>query len=76
MPGRIIIGTKARLLWIVLVAFSPLAYAIGSYLVSRYDPVAQIHFSYDRARVLEIASAFSKSKGLDISTWEEFVKVQ
>lgn len=75
MPDRIIIGTKARLFWFILVAFSPFSYAIGSYLVSRYDPVAQIQFTYDRAKAIEIASTFAKSKELDVSTWERFVKV-
>src|SRR4029453_9168226 len=75
MPDRIIIGTKARLFWFVLVAFSPFAYAIGSYLVSRYDPVAQIQFTYDRAKAIEIASTFAKSKELEVSAWEPFVKV-
>jgi len=75
MPARIIIGTKARLFWFVLVAFSPIAYAIGSHLVSRYDPVAQIQISYDRAKAIEIASTFAKAKQLDVSTWESYVRV-
>ncbi len=66
-------GRKSRWVWIALVALSPIAYILGAKIVSKYDSIAQAHFTYDRTEVSEIAARFAKEKGLDVTGWETLV---
>ena len=59
-----------------LAALSPVAYLIGSYLVSKSDPIARIGLTYDRSGAIEMAASFAKEKNLDVNGWEPFVKTR
>ncbi len=59
-----------------LAALSPVAYLIGSYLVSKSDPIARIGLTYDRSGAIEMAASFAKEKNVDVNGWEPFVKTR
>jgi serine phosphatase RsbU (regulator of sigma subunit)/MFS family permease len=75
MLPRTIPFKKARWVWIALLAFSPLAYAAGSYLLFKYDPNLKVGFTIDRRTAVEVAARFAASKGIDVTGWKSLVKV-
>src|SRR5215468_5230876 len=67
---------KTRWVWIVLLSLSPLAYLAGSSLHFKYDPNLKVGFTIDRQSAIEAAARFAASKGIDVTGWKTFCRVQ
>ncbi|HKQ72836.1 MAG TPA: SpoIIE family protein phosphatase [Blastocatellia bacterium] len=74
LPGSIL-NKKTRLVWIALLALSPLAYVAGSSLTFKYDPNLQVGFTIDRQSTIEAARRFAASRGIDVTGWEPLCRV-
>ncbi|HEY8461970.1 MAG TPA: SpoIIE family protein phosphatase [Blastocatellia bacterium] len=66
---------KTRWIWVVLFALSPLAYLVGSSLISKYDPNLNVGFEIDRRSAIKEAARFAARKGIDVSGWKSMCKV-
>src|SRR5215468_4598202 len=75
MLPEIMLIKKTRWVWIILLALSPLAYLVGSSLISKYDPNLKVGFEIDRRSAIEEAARFAASKGIDVTGWKSFCKI-
>lgn len=63
-------------LWLIFFALSPLACLGGIALLLRYDPNARAGLHYDRAEAIAIAQNFARSRGLDVTGWAGYCRIQ
>ncbi|MFN0085459.1 MAG: PP2C family protein-serine/threonine phosphatase [Blastocatellia bacterium] len=73
LPRRLLVK-KTRWIWIVLLALSPVAYAINIALILKYDPNANLQMAIDRSEAISIASRYAVSKGVNVSGWTTFCR--
>lgn len=63
---------RMRIIWIVLLLFSPIAYLVGGRQVLKYDTPSLLGLSIDRSKAIAIGSEVAASKGVEISGWKAF----
>jgi serine phosphatase RsbU (regulator of sigma subunit) len=75
LPRKILIK-NIRWVWIVLLLLSPLAYLAGASLLFKYDPNIKAGFSIGRESAVESAAKFARSKGVDVTGWDDLCRVR
>jgi serine phosphatase RsbU (regulator of sigma subunit) len=62
-------SSRARLLWSLVLALSPLAYALAIMLMFAYDPNTNLSMELDRKGAVERARAYGLSIGVETDGW-------
>ncbi len=75
LPRRLLVK-KTRWIWIVLLALSPVAYAISIAFQLKYDPYAGLKLTLDRADLQQAAARYASSKGVNVAGWPMLCRVR
>lgn len=73
LPRHLLVG-KTRWFWTAFLLLSPLAYLVGGYLDLRNNPNAQVGFQIDRDSAIAKASEFARSRGVNVSGWDPYIR--